>query len=75
MAIFKQLRTRRIECEMTQAELAEAAGIDDKHLAKIERGNKQPFTHTFFKLAIALDLDTNRVLKNIQQEYDSTTND
>lgn len=65
----KHLRKRRKEFKWTYARLADETNLDEDHIGKIERGVKEPFTSTLFKLAIALDLDVNQVFKDIQQEY------
>ena len=46
---------------LTQFELAEKAGIDEKHLSRIENGKNFPFYPTLLKLLNALDLNIEEV--------------
>lgn len=50
---LKEIRKSR---GLTQFELAERVGIDEKHLSRIENGKNFPFYPTLIKLLNALDL-------------------
>ena len=50
------LRERRRLLEMTQAELADKAGINRSHLSLIETGEHRPTKSTMQRLAEALDI-------------------
>ena len=41
----------RLELEMTQAQLAEASGVDQRVISRIETGNANPTVKTLGKLA------------------------
>ncbi|MFB4163898.1 helix-turn-helix domain-containing protein [Alteribacillus sp. JSM 102045] len=68
------LRLKRIEKGITLEELGHIAQVDDKHLGKIERGNKIPRSDTLFQLLIALNA-TNVRIYDILAEYKSIKNE
>jgi len=60
---FKQHLGQRIlalrkEARMTQSELAEAAGVGNEYISKIERGLGSPSLETLVKIAQALQVET-----------------
>ena len=54
--ISKIIKDARLKTNLTQSELAEKAGIDYKHLSKIETGVYTPSLETFLNLVSLLDL-------------------
>ena len=57
-AIFGQeVRTARLKRDMTQAEVADLAGMNLAYLGKIENGEKNVTLDTMKKLTAVLDLD------------------
>ncbi|WP_164671170.1 helix-turn-helix domain-containing protein [Virgibacillus doumboii] len=70
--IGKHIVKRRKELKWTQRRLADESGLDEKNIDRFERGKINPYTSTFIKLAVALELDVNQILKDIQQEYNSS---
>lgn len=42
MSVAENIRNIRIECNMTQCELAERVGVTQSMVAQIERGTKMP---------------------------------
>lgn len=61
--IGQNVRNRRIELEMTQAALAEAAGITQPNVASIERGSTSPMIETLAALAEALHCPPDLLLR------------
>ncbi|MBQ4115611.1 helix-turn-helix transcriptional regulator [bacterium] len=61
---LKEIRKAR---GLTQQALAEKAGIDDKHLCRIENGKYFPTHATLNKLLTALDLSIDEVGLNLEQ--------
>lgn len=61
-ALGMRLRTLRQERGLTQAELAERAGLDQGHLARIERGTRWPRLASLYGLADALEAPIVRLL-------------
>jgi transcriptional regulator with XRE-family HTH domain len=53
-ALGEAVRRRRLEAEMSQEELAEAAGTDLTQVGGIERGVRNPSYTTLLRLATAL---------------------
>ena len=55
--IGKNLRAKRVEKFMSQAELADASGLSEAHVGRIERNEVEPHLSTIRKLARALTID------------------
>ncbi len=53
--IGNKIKTLRKSLGLTQEQLAEKVGIDDKHLSKIENNKHQPSYATLCKIAEVLD--------------------
>jgi transcriptional regulator with XRE-family HTH domain len=54
-ALGEAVRRLRLEAEMSQEELAEAAGTDLTQVGGVERGVRNPSYTTLLRLAAALD--------------------
>tara|TARA_R110001606_G_scaffold381097_1_gene542024 strand:+ start:3074 stop:3283 length:210 start_codon:yes stop_codon:yes gene_type:complete len=50
----KKMKLVRVEKDMSQSDLAQAANIDSSHIGKIERGELNITVITLFRLAKAL---------------------
>ena len=61
--IGDRLRTLRIETALTQAELAEKAGVTRNTVARLERGENEPHPPTVRKLAAALGVEPRMLTK------------
>jgi transcriptional regulator with XRE-family HTH domain len=57
-AFAERLLALRKAAELTQAELAEKAGISSNALARLERGEREPTWATVLALAEALGVET-----------------
>jgi D-alanyl-D-alanine-carboxypeptidase/D-alanyl-D-alanine-endopeptidase len=55
--IGKNLRAKRVEKFMSQAELADASGLSEAHVGRIERNEVEPHLSTIRKLARALTIE------------------
>lgn len=62
VAIGNKLYTFRKRAGMTQAEVAEAAGISDRTYADIERGSANMRTETMLKICKVLSVTPNDIL-------------
>ena len=51
----------RLRSGLTQAQLAEASGVTDETISRIERGRYEPAVSTLFRLAEALDVSLDRL--------------
>lgn len=56
-SIIRAILDARLECGLTQQELARRAGVPHGDIAKIERGNGNPSIKTLKKLADAMGKD------------------
>jgi len=53
---------------LTQAELAEASGVTDETISRIERGRYEPAVSTLFQLADALDTSIDQLAREGERE-------
>jgi transcriptional regulator with XRE-family HTH domain len=54
--LARRVSVARQRAGLTQAELAEATGVTDETISRIERGRYEPAVSTLFRLAEALDV-------------------
>jgi DNA-binding XRE family transcriptional regulator len=52
--VAKTIKELRVKNELSQGELAKAAGIDRKTINRIENGHFSPSLDTFFRICYAL---------------------
>ena len=62
-ALGKNIKLFRFHRELSQADLAEKAGISIPFLSAIERGNKWPYPDTLTSLAKALKIEVFELFK------------
>jgi serine-type D-Ala-D-Ala carboxypeptidase/endopeptidase len=55
--IGKNMRAKRVEKFMSQAELADASSLSEAHVGRIERNEVEPHLSTIRKLARALGIE------------------
>ena len=67
----KSLKTLRLSRGLSQADLAAAVGMQQPHIARIERGNNCPTLQTCRKLASALNVDMNTLNEHMPVVADS----
>ena len=60
--IGKNLRTKRVEKFMSQAELADASSLSEAHVGRIERNEVEPHLSTIRKLARALGIEPSELV-------------
>ena len=61
----KKLKHMRILKGLTQSQLAELAGVHDKHISKLELGYYEPSYETLRKITEALGMDAEDIDLNI----------
>jgi transcriptional regulator with XRE-family HTH domain len=61
----KRIREARIQKKYTQQQLAEVAGIGQMYLGEIERGDKMPSLKIFVKIAEALEVSADYILRDV----------
>jgi transcriptional regulator with XRE-family HTH domain len=64
----KYLKLKRYMKDLTLEELAELTNLDDKHIGKIERGEKLPSSHTLYKLSISLNISIDALFLEVTEE-------
>ena len=57
-----RLRKARQAKNLTQAQVAQKAGISENHYAQIERGEKNPSTSTLINILDAIDVSSPEIL-------------
>ncbi len=62
-----KIRNRRLELKLTQAKLAEKAGLTAAAISQFESGLRKPSFDALHKLASALGVNTDYLLGNEQQ--------
>lgn len=60
--IGERLKQRRLEANVTQAQLAEAAGVLRTSITNIEAGRQKPPLHLLYRMCMALDVEVSSVV-------------
>jgi transcriptional regulator with XRE-family HTH domain len=68
--LARRLAAARRRAGLTQAELAEASGVTDETISRIERGRYEPAVSTFFRLADALDVSLDQLARDSERDRD-----
>ena len=67
-SLGKHLRLIRIDMDLTLEKFAEETGIDDKHLGRIERGERLPGYETLHKLRAFLNISIDVLIDAVEKE-------
>ncbi len=67
-AISKAINKFRLEANLSQEELADAAKIHRTYVSQIERGLKSPTLHVLFNIATALKINASDIIQEIEKE-------
>ena len=73
-AIANTLCNLRREINISQEELAHAAGIHRTYISQIERGLKSPTLQVLFKIAVALDTQPSQILHDVESRLHEVQN-
>lgn len=65
MNISASIKAKRLECGLTQKELADKVGVDQSMICQIERGTKSPTLALSVEIADALGCDVCEFTKDI----------
>ena len=65
MNISASIKAKRLECGLTQKELADKVGVDPSMICQIERGTKSPTLALSVEIAAALGCDVCEFTKDI----------
>lgn len=60
--VGERLKQRRLEANVTQAQLAEAAGVLRTSVTNIEAGRQKPPLHLLYRMCLALDVEVSSIL-------------
>jgi len=66
MEVGDAIRARRLELSLTQAEVAEQAGLDSDYFGRIERGEKNVSVARLVHVAAALGTSASDLLAGVQ---------
>ena len=66
--VGKVIQNYREKIGLSQEIVSGLANIGRTHLSAIERGVRKPTLDTFFKLAEAMDVEPNKLMKLIEDE-------
>ena len=69
--VGKVIQNYREKIGLSQEIVSGLANIGRTHLSAIERGVRTPTLDTFFKLAEAMDIEPNKLMKLIEYEISS----
>src|SRR3954470_14092746 len=70
MDMSEVMRVRRLHLRMSQMELAKAAGLNVRQIARYEAGEQQPVLSVAVALADALDISLNQLAGQVSDELD-----
>lgn len=62
------IRLRRMARGMTQAQLAQAVGIQASFMGHIERGGRKPSLETIYKICEVLNMSMDRLFERVPEE-------
>jgi transcriptional regulator with XRE-family HTH domain len=65
--IGKRVLERRLELNISQDRLRELSNVDKASISKIENGNSLPELMTIIKLALAMQVNVNYFLQDIEE--------
>lgn len=67
MTLGAELRNARQEADLTQEQLAFAAGVDRTYISQLENDHKSPTVDILFRLCDALGIAASELLKRVER--------
>lgn len=64
--IAARIKSLRLDAELSQSALAEAAGIDRKTINRIENGHFSPSMDTFFRICHVLSVRPSEIVDGVK---------
>lgn len=71
-AVGRVIRRIRLRRGLSQEVVSGLAGIARTHLTMIENGSKQANLETVWKIALALDMQPSELIRQVEEEIQST---
>lgn len=71
-AVGRRVKAARMQCGLTQDDLAEKAELSTTHISCIERGVKPPKLDTFMKIANVLGVTSDILLQDVLDAKQNT---
>jgi transcriptional regulator with XRE-family HTH domain len=73
MSLGTELKSAREAADMTQEEVAFAAGIDRAHLSLLENDRKSPTVDTLRRICQAIDVRASEILARVERSEETPT--
>ena len=73
-SLGEELKTRRVQCKMTQEFVADALGVSRQAVSKWENGTVDPSTSNLLSLAKLYGLSAEELLQNVDPAQNKKTN-
>lgn len=67
MTLGEELRNARQEADLTQEQLAFAAGVDRTYISQLENDHKSPTVDVLFRLCDALGVAASELLSRVER--------
>lgn len=67
MTLGAELRNARQEADLTQEQLAFAAGVDRTYISQLENDHKSPTVDILFRLCDTLGIATSELLRRVER--------
>jgi len=63
----ERLKQRRLEAKVTQAQLAQAAGVLRTSVTNIEAGRQKPPLHLLYRMCVVLDVEVSSIIPSNEE--------
>lgn len=63
------VRRERLQCKLTQAQLAESSELDDTYISQIERGLANPSIFTLHKIVSSLNISEYELYRKMNHHH------
>ncbi len=67
MTLGEELKKARVDADMTQEQVAFAAGIDRAYLSLLENNRKSPTVATLFRICEALGVPASKIIARVER--------
>lgn len=63
------VRSRRLDNQMSQEQLADVSGLERSYVGRLERGGSQPTLLALLKLAKGLDCEVSELVEQVEKAF------